>query len=96
MRDGDEIIAFDDLSSCPRPVLAHVGHVFDRVVEEVIELQVDGQTIQLTPEHPVYTRRGWVEAKDLTDDDEVLCDRTYLESSHSQTRNEQQDMPKME
>jgi hypothetical protein len=79
MKDGDEIIAVDDSHSFLRPVLAHVGHVFDRESEEVIELEVDGRTIQLTPEHPVLTKtRGWVEAGGLTEDDEVLCDRTYL------------------
>ena len=75
--DGDAVIAYDYLSDDPQLVSVHADHVFDREVQEVIELEVDGQTIQLTGEHPVMTRRGWVEAKDLTTDDEVLCDKTY-------------------
>lgn len=83
IQDGDPVFALDNSNTCPQLVLAHVGHVFDREVEEVIELEVDGQTIQLTSEHPVYTKRGWVEAKDLTEDDEVLCDKTYSKLDHS-------------
>lgn len=86
IQEGEEIIAFDDSSQ--QLVSARVGHVFDREVEEVLELEVDGQTLQLTPEHPVYTKsKGWVEAKSLTDDDEVLCDRTYLEQPHFLNQN---------
>lgn len=76
IQDGEQIIAVDDSHSVLQPVLAHVGHVHSREVEEVIELEVEGQTIQLTPEHPVLTKRGWVKAEDLTTDDEVLCDKT--------------------
>lgn len=77
IRDGDAIISFDDSHSVQQLVSARVGHVVDREAEELIELEVDGRTIQLTPEHPVLTKnRGWVEAKDLTTDDEVLCDKT--------------------
>lgn len=77
IRDGDEIVAVDGSHSDPRPVSAHVGHVFDREAEELIELQVDGRTILLTPEHPVLTSRGWIEAGNLTEEDEVLCDASF-------------------
>ncbi len=89
IQDGEPIIVFGDLNSDQRPVLAHVGHVFCREAEEVIELEVDGQTIQLTPRHPVLSRRGWVKAEDLTIDDEVLCDKTYSEQLHCQQENEE-------
>ncbi len=88
--DGDEIIVFDD--SAQQLVLARVGHVFDREVEEVIELEVDGQTIQLTPEHPILTRRGWVKAEDLTSDDEVLCDKIDSIQLHYQSQIAIEDM----
>lgn len=85
---GDEIFAVDNSTDDPQRVVARVGHVFDREVQEVIEFEVDGRTIQLTAEHPVLTSRGWVEAKYLTLDDEVLCDKTYLEQLHYQSQNE--------
>lgn len=77
--EGDEILAVDGSTDSPQRVLARVGHIFDREVQEVLELEVDGQTIRLTPEHPVLTKqRGWVKAGCLTEGDEVLCDKTYL------------------
>ena len=38
----------------------------------IIVIKPGDKTIKLTPEHPVFTKRGWVEALDLTTDDEVL------------------------
>ncbi len=77
IEDGEEIFALDNLSIDPQLVLAHVGHVSDRESEEVIVIEVDGGRLELTPEHPVMTKnRGWVEAGDLTSDDEILCDKT--------------------
>lgn len=73
IQDGEPIIAVDCSRSSPQPVLAHVGHVHSREAEEVIELEVGGQTIQLTPEHPVLTKRGWIEVGDLLEDDYVFC-----------------------
>jgi len=93
---GDEIFAVDNSTGEPQCVITRVGHVFDREAEELIELEVDGQTIQLTPEHPVLTRRGWVEAANLTEDDEVLCDKTYLEQLHSQSQGANRDKEKTE
>jgi len=82
IQDEEEIVVYDSLNQ--QLVLARVGHVFCREVEEVLELEVDGQKIRLTTGHPVYTKqRGWVKAGDLAPDDEVLCDKTYLEQYHS-------------
>lgn len=79
IEDGEEIFVLDNSSDEPQLVSARVGCVFDRESEEVIELEVDGGKLELTPEHPVMTKnRGWVEAGDLTSDDEVLCDKTCL------------------
>ena len=52
-----------------------VLQVISRPVSKLVELEVDGQKLVLTPEHLVYTvNRGWVEAQYLTLDDEFLCD----------------------
>lgn len=49
-------------------------------VKEVIELDTDVGTIKLTTDHLVMTQRGWVEAGQLTLEDEILSikDCTYL------------------
>jgi DNA repair photolyase len=72
IRDGDEVFAYD--SSSGRLVVAVVSGIASREVDEVLEIQVGDTTLRVTAEHPIMTRRGWVKAGDLTEDDEVLCD----------------------
>ena len=72
IRDADAVFAFD--SSLGRLVPGFVSGTACRQVDEVLEIQVDGTTLRVTAEHPIMTRRGWVKAGDLTEDDEVLCD----------------------
>ena len=44
-----------------------------------IEIEVAGQVIVVTPEHPFYiVGKGWVEAQYLTVDDEVLYDDDHI------------------
>lgn len=39
----------------------------------IIEIDtLDGHQLRITPEHPVFTKRGWVNVEDLTLEDEVL------------------------
>jgi DNA polymerase-3 subunit alpha len=41
--------------------------------KETIEIEIeDGRTLRLTPDHRVCTTRGWVEAGELTVEDEIL------------------------
>lgn len=72
IRDGDPVLAYD--SSSGRLVEAHADRTFSRAVDEVLEIRVGGRVLRVTEDHPLMTRRGWVRAGDLTEDDEVLCD----------------------
>lgn len=72
IRDGDEVLAFD--SSLGQLVTAAVAGVASRESDGVLEIEVGGRVLRVTGEHPIRTRRGWVEARCLTEDDEVLCD----------------------
>jgi hypothetical protein len=72
IRDGDPILAYD--SSSGRLVEARAGRTASREVDEVLEIRVGGRVLRVTEDHPLMTRRGWVRAGDLTEDDEVLCD----------------------
>ena len=49
-------------------------------VKDVIELDTDAGVIKLTADHLVMTQQGWVEAGQLTLEDEILSikDCTYL------------------
>ena len=52
-----------------------VTQLFERYYEgEMIYLTLeDGNVIKITPNHKIYTKnRGWVFAKDITEDDELL------------------------
>lgn len=72
IQDGDPILAYD--SCLERLVEARAGRTASREVDEVIEIRVGGRVLRVTEDHPLMTRRGWVRAGDLTEDDEVLCD----------------------
>lgn len=75
IQDGDVVFAYD--SSSEQLVEAVVSGIAERVVEEVLEIQIGQQVLRVTAEHPIMTRRGWVKAGDLTEDDEVLCDDAH-------------------
>ncbi len=71
IQDGDEVIAYND--STGQLVSSHIGLTAQREVEELIELEVEGQSIVVSLEHPFLTQRGWIKAQDLTMNDKVLC-----------------------
>lgn len=75
IRDGDKVFAYD--SSLEQLVVAVVSGKAERVVDEVLEIQVGDTVLRVTADHPIMTRRGWVKAGDLTEDDEVLCDDAH-------------------
>jgi hypothetical protein len=77
IQDGDEVFAYD--SSLGLRVVARVFGTAARGVDEVLEIQVGDTILRVTAEHPLMTRRGWVAAGDLTEDDEVLCDDDHTE-----------------
>jgi intein/homing endonuclease len=72
IRDGDPVLAYD--SSSGRLVEAHADRKVSREVDEVLEIRIGERVLRVTEDHPLMTRRGWVRAGDLTEDDEVLCD----------------------
>ena len=73
IQEGDQVISFSlDTGKVEIDLVTAIGQ---RDTDELYVIEVDGQTVTVTGEHPFYTRnRGWVEAKDLTEDDELLCD----------------------
>ena len=49
--------------------------VLEQGVREVVELQLEnGCRLKCTPDHQVYTQRGWVRVDALSNEDEVLTD----------------------
>ncbi len=70
---GDDVVSFNENTD----TFTHnsVEEIYERPYSGVlicIELE-DGTELKMTPEHPVYvTEIGWVEAKDLNSDMEVV------------------------
>lgn len=73
IQEGDQVISFSQDTLKPETDL--VTAVGSRETDELYVIEVDGQSVNVTDEHPFYTKdRGWVEARHLTEDDELLCD----------------------
>jgi hypothetical protein len=67
-----EVIAFDENSKEFVKAIGHsprIGQITD--IEYELEME-DGSIFKCTGNHPFLTQRGWVEAKDLTEDDDIL------------------------
>ena len=77
IQEGDQVISFCQDTLKPETDL--VTAIGSRETDELYVIEVDGQNVTVTGEHPFYTKdRGWVEARHLTEDDELLCDTDDL------------------
>ena len=70
---GDQVISFSlDTLKSEIDLVTAIGQ---RETHELYVIEVDSKILHVTGEHPFYTKnRGWVEARYLTEDDELLCD----------------------
>lgn len=70
---GDQVISFSlDTEKLEIDLVTAIGQ---RETDELYVIEVDSKILYVTEEHPFYTKnRGWVEARYLTEDDELLCD----------------------
>jgi pyruvate-formate lyase-activating enzyme len=73
IQEGEQVISFSlDTGKVETDLVTVIGQ---RDTDELYVIEVDGQSVTVTGEHPFYTKnRGWVEARHLTEDDELLCD----------------------
>jgi intein/homing endonuclease len=77
IQEGDQIISFS--LDILKPEIDLVTAIGSRETDELYVIEVNGQNVTVTGEHPFYTKdRGWVEARHLTEDDELLCDTDDL------------------
>lgn len=77
IQEEDLVISFSlDTLQVETDLVTAVGQ---RDTDELYVIEVAGQTVTVTGEHPFYTKnKGWVEAQHLTEDDELLCDNHDL------------------
>ena len=73
IQEGESIVSFClDTLQVETDLVTATGQ---RDTDKLYVIKVDSQTVTVTGEHPFYTKnRGWVEARHLTEDDELLCD----------------------
>jgi hypothetical protein len=62
---GDTVISHENREQ-------KVLKVFNNQSDELLDITVNNKTITITPNHPVYTVRGWVPAGELTLEDFVI------------------------
>lgn len=68
---GEQVITFDDVKK--QFTTSIVDQVYDQGEKECIELEFDnGKKLICTTDHPILTQRGWIQAGDLTSEDEVV------------------------
>lgn len=74
VRVGDSVPTFDEATGEVRRGL--VTHVFESPMpDDMVRLLLpNGRTLYCTLGHPIFTRRGWIDAADLRRSDEVLVD----------------------
>lgn len=67
---NDEVMTYDESTQQYYFIKPDAVMQNDVSLKEIIELEFDtGEVIQCTSDHKFLTQRGWVEAKDLTEDD---------------------------
>lgn len=68
---GDTVVTYDPRTQrfAPRPVTAVLARSY---TGDLIRVETATGTILCTPNHPWWTRRGWVAAGDLAADDRIL------------------------
>lgn len=67
-----EVISYDEITKewvCGVGHSPRIGQITDIEIE--IEME-DGSIFKCTSNHPFYTQRGWVNAENLTENDEIL------------------------
>ena len=73
IQEGDKVISFS--LNTWKLEIDLVTAIGQREIDELYVIEVGSETVTVTGEHPFYTKnRGWVEARYLNEDDELLCD----------------------
>ena len=67
---GDKVFCFNEKNK--KIEIKKVEKTYKNPAKSIMRLNFGTQMIQCTPNHPFYTKRGWVQAKDLKENDYIL------------------------
>lgn len=68
IKQGDIVFGFDETRKEQQ-----VDQVFVRMYsDDLIVVETESNVLRLTPNHSVHTKRGWVPAEDLCENDEII------------------------
>ncbi|KFA59025.1 hypothetical protein A9G48_04830 [Gilliamella sp. wkB18] len=51
--------------------LKKVTAIIRKQIDTTVQIELEGETIETTAEHPFYTKQGWKDAADLTEQDHI-------------------------
>jgi intein/homing endonuclease len=69
---GDEVLTIDEQSKTY--ITSPVDAVYDQGIKECVTLTFDnGETLTCTTDHQILTKRGWIRADELNDNDDIEC-----------------------
>jgi len=69
IREGDSIYSYVESSNSIR--ICTTSNITKKYTNHLVVLTINGNNINTTPEHPFYTDRGWIKAKDLAYTDSI-------------------------
>ena len=70
LKINEEVLTFNEKTK--QIELDNIQKVMNRE-NEIYLLDIDGIQLEVTGEHPIYTKRGWIKVFELTEQDEILC-----------------------
>ncbi len=83
LRVGDMTTAFNETTGMFEQ--RRIVQLFKNIApKQMVRIRITHHVVESTSEHPFWTRRGWVAARELTTTDEVLCyDNTIVQGMPS-------------
>lgn len=70
VKKGDRVVSYNIEKN--RIEISEVTNTMRRKEKNIFLIKTKSKKIEVTGEHPIFTKRGWIEAKDIRKDDEVL------------------------
>ncbi|WP_442902685.1 polymorphic toxin-type HINT domain-containing protein [Gilliamella sp. Choc4-2] len=69
MREGDRVWSQNPTGG--EISLKKVTAIIRKQIDTTVQIELEGETIETTAEHPFYTKQGWKDAADLTEQDHI-------------------------